>query len=112
MSRIGSFRRVVDNTIEDAKRGSDTIARWKNNEGVTVQIFVSEYPHYEESQTISGVEKVRVAEYWISVDGSESHDGAGDEAPFHGIHGNLDDAKSAASEVMREISATNGPGDC
>lgn len=99
MSRIGTFSREVNNTLEEAREGTDTLAKWENSEGVTVRVTVREYPHTEYTWD----EAVRVAEYWVSVEGSEAMDGAGQEAPFEGVHSTISGAKDAARDVMGEI---------
>lgn len=99
MSRIGTFSRSVNNTLTEADDGGDILAEWNNSEGVTVRVTVHEYPHRE--RTWEGVQ--RVAEYWISVEGTDSLDGSGAEAPFEGIHGTVSAAKDAAREIMKDI---------
>lgn len=105
MARIGTFQRTTNQTLAEARDGTDTIAAWENSDGVTVTVTVMTYPRREDAPATSGSDSIRVAEYWLSVDGSENHDGAGPEAPFEGVHSTISGAKDAARDVMADITS-------
>lgn len=100
MGRIGTFRKVTDHTLAEARGGGDILAEWRSDDGVTVRVTAVEYPHTEYTWD----EAIRVAEYWVAVEGSADTDGSGPEAPFDGVHSTVSGAKDSARDVMKDIS--------